>query len=90
MRKNIVKVFFILTSGLLLFSACDFNNLKERIVISDENQNQILPEAEPAADPEPEPESEPVVENEPEPEIKKLVLLQVLRNCTKNYHMIRI
>lgn len=75
MRKNIVKVFFILTSGLLIFSACDFNNLKERIVIPDENQNQILPEAEPATDPESEPESEPILEDEPEPEIKKLLLL---------------
>ena len=65
MRVKKSKTAFILFASFFIFSACDFNNLRERIVITEENNE--LPETEV------ETETELPLENEPKP--KKLLLL---------------
>ena len=70
MRVKKSKTAFILFASFFIFSACDFNNLKERIVITEENNE--LPETEV------ETETELPLENESKP--KKLLLLVGLLN----------
>ena len=72
MKKNILKTFCILISGLLIFPACDFNNSKERIVFVQESHTEpkTEPETVPESESEPAPETviPPVTESEPQAE----------------------